>query len=146
MNHLKPVVRYDGIESGSPERRDQRLARMRKDYGFVNRNGTEYKTFADMETILQPNAQSEENSKFSDFITAKLINQDQRINYLFMKEGKHKPTDTLGQRNKKPVLKQSFQSLFKTSYNCSSESNIIWSEKPISKELNFNNPSINYDP
>lgn len=119
---------------------------MRKDYGFVNRNGTEFKTFSEMETAMNQHTQSAENSKFLDFVTAKLINQDQRVNYIFMKEGKHKPTDTLGQRNKKPAFKQSFQSPFKTSYNCASESNIIWSDKPISKELNFNNPSINYDP
>ena len=125
--------------------RDQRLSRLRKDYGFVNRNGTEYKTFSEMETAVNP-IQSAENPKFLDFAVSKLINQDQRINYLFMKEGKHKPTDTLGQRNKKPMLKQSLQNPFKTSYNGSSESNIIWSEKPIAKELNFNNPSINYDP
>lgn len=146
LSQFKPDNGFNGVEAGSPERKDQRLTRLRKDYGFIDRNGNEFKTFADMHKSMNLKTISSDNSKFLDFLTAKLMNQDQRINYSLLKEGKHKATDTLGQKSKKPSQKQMFKNPFKTVYSTSSESKIIWSDKQVFNELNFNNPSINYDP
>ena len=76
-----------------------------------------------------------------------MINQDQKINYLLLRDGKHRKTDTLNQNATTPTLKVNIHNLpFKTSYNAGSESKFIWSDKPAPKETNYNNRSTTYDP
>lgn len=53
VTHMKGGTRYEGIESGSPVRREQRLAKLRKDYGFVDRNSTQFKTFSEIEKAVK---------------------------------------------------------------------------------------------
>lgn len=53
ISHMKSENRYDEIASGSPVRRSDRLTRLRREYGFVNRNGTEFKTFSELENSAQ---------------------------------------------------------------------------------------------
>jgi hypothetical protein len=146
LSQFKPDNGFNGIESGSPEKKDQRLTRIRKDYGFIDRNGAEFKTFEEVHKSMNYKTIPSDNSKFLEFLTTKLMNQDQRINYALLKEGKHKVTDTLGQKSKKSSLKQMLKNNpFKTVYNTSSESKIIWSDKQTLNELNFNNPSCQHD-
>ena len=119
VNQMKSENRYDGVATGSPVKKDQRLARLRKDYGFVNRNGTHFKTFNELEKSVSPKARTAiDNIQLSESHTARVLNQDQKINYLLLRETKHKKTDTLNQNSKQPPQKLNiFTSPFKTSYN-----------------------------
>ncbi len=119
LNELKSHARYDGIASGSPVKRDQRLARLRKEYGFINRNATQSKTFNNTAQSTSPKARTAADSiKMIESNTARALNQDQKINYLILKESKHKKTDVLGQKAKNPPQKINiFTTPFKTSYN-----------------------------
>mmetsp|Transcript_5137 Transcript_5137/g.4919 ORF Transcript_5137/g.4919 Transcript_5137/m.4919 type:complete len:343 (-) Transcript_5137:363-1391(-) len=110
---------YDEVASGSPMKRDQRLARLRKEYGFIDRNNPQLKTLTDTNKSASPNPRTESgNITIMESNTARALNQDQKINYLILKEGKHKKTDILGQKSKNPPQKVNlFTTPFKTDYN-----------------------------
>lgn len=75
-----------------------------------------------------------------------MINQDQKLNYLILKEGKFKRTDTINQKYIKPRPKHTqFENPFQSVYNSSSESKFIWSDKPAPKVSMYNNPGQKYD-
>lgn len=61
MNHMKTENRYDDVASGSPVQRGQRLSRLRKDYGFIDRNGTQFKTFSEIEKSINPKSNTASN-------------------------------------------------------------------------------------
>lgn len=90
ITHMKSENRYDDIQNGSPVRRDQRLARLRKQYGFVNRNGKEVQTFSDLQVSADFKPKPVTGSKLLECMTSRLINEDQKINYFLLKDGKHK--------------------------------------------------------
>lgn len=99
MSQMRKSDDYDDLVSGSPVKRDQRLARLRKDYGFIDRNGTQFKTFTEIEKYKNPKVKTAAvNGKLAECNTVRMMNQDQKINYLFLKEQKHKKTDVLNQK------------------------------------------------
>ena len=69
-----------------------------------------------------------------------------------LKDAKHRKTDVLGQKTGSPMKKMNiFTSPFKTSYNCNSQSNIIWSDhskpkKGDSREVSANGRISSIDP
>ena len=131
---------------GLQKNKDQRLARLRKDYGFMNRNGEEYKTFADMAKSSQPKLKTTDSTKLLNCPSSKLINQDQRLNYLVLKEGKFKRTDTINQRYIKPRPKNvQRQNPFQTAYTVNSQTKYIWSDKPAPKVSLYNNSGSKHD-
>ncbi|CAI2367218.1 unnamed protein product [Moneuplotes crassus] len=153
LNELKPHMRYDDVASGSPVKQDERLSRLRKEYGFIDRNNPQIKTLNDKGKSTNPKETSKtDNIKILESNTARALNQDQKINYLILKESKHKKTDVLGQKSKKPPQKLNiFMTPFKTTYNCNSQSNIIWSDfsKPKHSEtsqISMNGRSSTIDP
>lgn len=154
VTHMKNDQRYEDVQSGSPVRREQRLSKLRKDYGFIDRNGTQFKTFSEIDHAAtsrmgktkQNKAQTavSDSIKFQECNTARVINQDQKINYLLLKETKHKKTDVLGQKTGSPSQKLNlFTSPFKTSYTCNSQSNIIWSDHSKPKNADSRDVSAN---
>ena len=143
ISHMKTENRFEGVASGSPVKKDQRLSRLRREFGFINRNSQEFKTFSDFEKSAKIKPNPLTGSKLLDWVSTNLINQDQKINYMLLKETKHKKTDTLNQKDKPSPKVNMLHNTFRTSYNCNSESNMIWSDKPHPKGTDFTTPSTN---
>jgi hypothetical protein len=144
---MKSDKNYDEIASGMPVKKDQRLTRLRKDYGFVDRNGQEYKSFMEMtKSTAPPKMKTADMRRSVEDQTSRWINQDQKINYMVLKEGKFKRTDTINQKYSKPRPKISQrQNPFTAVYSCNSETKFIWSDKPAPKVSTYNNSGSKYD-
>jgi hypothetical protein len=114
---MKSENRYDEVASGSPVKREQRLTRLRREYGFIDRNGKEFRTFSEMEKSTNLKPKPATGTKLLECMTSRLMNEDQKLNYLLLKETKHKKTDTLNQRTRAPKKLNLFAEQFRTSYN-----------------------------
>jgi hypothetical protein len=145
VTQMNSINNYDEVASGSPIQRDQRLSKLRKYYGFVHDNGSQFKTFTEIEQSVNPKSKNASNNPVnSESNTARLMNQDQKINYLLMKETKHKQTDILLQKTNGPPKKLNiFTSPFMSTYSVNSQSNFIWSDHSKPKDIGQSNVSKN---
>lgn len=147
IGQMKGNQKFDGIASASPFPRNERLHALRKKHGFVDHNGKEFKTFSEIQKSTKLKGKAAPGSKILNCLTSRIINEDQKLNYLMLKSGKFRKTDTINQKFRKPLPKESLKrNPFQNVYSSVSESKICWSDKKQSKEMNFNNHGSKFDP
>ena len=76
----------------------------------------------------------------------RVLNQDQKVNYMLTRESKYKLTDTLNLKSE-AAFQKLFQNMkpLKKEYMSNAQSNLIWSEREHSGKRAINHQSTSYD-
>ena len=112
LNQMNSIINYDEIASGSPVQRDQRLSKLRKYYGFVDNNSSQFKTFTEIEQSVNPkskktflqqryNLRSQQGygthfrTRATRYLVAQHIFTNHTNNHIYNNEGKKEALDSL---------------------------------------------------